>query len=453
MRKNNKRALILSCLSLLLCVSMLIGSTFAWFTDNDTTAVANIVSGTLDIEIVDADGKIKEDALKFVDKNFNSDIKWEPGATFHTEQFAFKNNGNLYLKLKVEINNTEVSYNKLNEAISFSLVDAVTGDKIALNAATVQDFPVAPGMVTGYYRIEGTMDQNAGNEYQGLTMEGVSITVYATQYASEYDSNGNDYDAEAAYDGEVVTVGTADEFIAAFANLEVGQTITLTADIDMTGKNWTPVNNKGFTLTGNGKTVTGLGNGLVGHTGSGEFVIKNITFDKMAATDTYKNATYSYAGLIGDADTCSYILMDTVTISNSTIKSTTPEEGYAAGFVAYTSGYGNDNDGAVNDSHNFTNCKLVNTTVNGTSSAGGLIGHCGGNDATTTNIKDFFIDDSSTVKGEKNAKDGKIIGTANIGVIYLDKVNNLSEDIGRFVPGTTGKLVINSVEQQAFANN
>ena len=50
-QKSTKRALLMSALALLMCVSMLIGSTFAWFTDSVTSAGNKIQAGTLDIEL------------------------------------------------------------------------------------------------------------------------------------------------------------------------------------------------------------------------------------------------------------------------------------------------------------------------------------------------------------------------------------------------------------------
>ena len=47
--KNTKCALIMSALSLIMCISMLIGSTFAQFTDSVTSANNVIQSGTLDV--------------------------------------------------------------------------------------------------------------------------------------------------------------------------------------------------------------------------------------------------------------------------------------------------------------------------------------------------------------------------------------------------------------------
>ncbi len=442
--KTTKRAFFASVLSLLLCASMLIGTTFAWFTDTDTLTMGNIVAGTLNIEIVDADGNEKTDALRFLDANGGSDILWEPGVTFRTEEFSIKNNGSLNLKFKLEINNTEVSYNKLNEAISFSLIDK-DGANVALN--TMQDILLAPNAVNGPYRIEATMDADAGNQYQGLTLEGVSITVYAAQVAAESDSNGSDYDADAPYDDEIITAGNADEFIAAFRNFEAGQTITLTGDIDMTGKDWTPVDNKSYVLNGNGFTIKGLNGGMSDHTGSSSITIKNVTFDAMV-----DNSETNYAGLIGDADTCSYLNLSNVTVKNAQISS----EKYAAGFVAYTSGYGVDNNGPVNASHSFTNCKVLTSSIQGGGSVGALIAHAGGNSATTTIINGVTIANNK-IAGEDAAHTGVILGTSHVGEVTLNYNANQVQAgpiIGRFVPGdpATGKLTVNGEEKTAFAS-
>ena len=52
--KTTKRALLSSVMAMLLCITMLIGTTFAWFTDSASTAVNKIQAGTLDIQLLDA---------------------------------------------------------------------------------------------------------------------------------------------------------------------------------------------------------------------------------------------------------------------------------------------------------------------------------------------------------------------------------------------------------------
>lgn len=108
--KNTKRTLLASVCSMILCVAMLIGSTFAWFTDNASTAVNKIQSGTLDVALemqdaegnwVDAEGKTLE--WKSADNRPQEQILWEPGCTYELPAVHIKNNGNLALKYKIVI--------------------------------------------------------------------------------------------------------------------------------------------------------------------------------------------------------------------------------------------------------------------------------------------------------------------------------------------------------------
>ncbi len=459
---STKRALLASVLSLLLCVSMLIGSTFAWFTDTDSAATSNIVSGTLDVEIIDADGKEKTDELKFLDQNNASPKYWEPGATYHTEQFAIKNIGNLNLKFKLDIKGAKISEGKLNEVIAFVLVevnsDGTTANEYPIkntganNTVLMKDITLAAEAQSNYFYIKATMSSDAGNDYQKLTLNGLNIVVYATQETGEFDINGDDYDQDADYDDDVLLVKNAEEFINAFATFEEGKTISLTADIDMTGKTWTPVMNKGFVLKGNGHTITGLNGPLVGTTAAKEYTVKDITFKTLTIDGVYGDI--AIGGVIAYADTCAYINMENVTIDGATI---TGAE-YVGGFVGYTSGYGVDTNGPVNASHNFTNCTIKNATLTSSTdgSVGGLIGHAGSNAATTTRINSFNYSGLSMAQTNANRpeKTGNMIGTANIGIVYITDADiNVTYDIGRFVPNTTGKLYINDAEQVAFSND
>lgn len=55
--RNTKRSFITSMLAMLTCLTMLIGTTFAWFTDTASTAVNKIQSGTLDVDIIGSGGE------------------------------------------------------------------------------------------------------------------------------------------------------------------------------------------------------------------------------------------------------------------------------------------------------------------------------------------------------------------------------------------------------------
>ena len=78
--RSTKRALLMSVLSLLLCVSMLIGTTFAWFTDSVTSGRNTIQSGNLDVVLEYWDGNSYEEVTSTI-KLFNDAALWEPGYT------------------------------------------------------------------------------------------------------------------------------------------------------------------------------------------------------------------------------------------------------------------------------------------------------------------------------------------------------------------------------------
>ena len=208
--KQTKRALLTSALAILACVAMLIGSTFAWFTDTASTAVNRIEAGTLKLKLEyatawDGDGNVTtwEDAkgatLSFIQKTengyvANADILWEPGATYRLQQLRISNVGNLALKYKVVIGGIGGNA-KLNEVIDWTIKlddGAYTlGQEhhLAAKTADTTDFDELT--------IEGKMQETAGNEYQGKEIKDISVTVYAVQDTVESDSFGDQYDAKA----------------------------------------------------------------------------------------------------------------------------------------------------------------------------------------------------------------------------------------------------------------
>ena len=230
-KKATKRALLTSILAICLCLVMLIGSTFAWFTDTASTSVNSIQSGTLKValEMQDAEGNwvdAENQTLNFLrakgenETEVATDILWEPGCTYELQPVRVRNDGNLALKYKVEItgidaNRTPVSGEfNLNDVIEWTIV---TGDDDN-NAAVDKDNHVLPGeyfllpadTVSAPLTIKGHMKEEAGNDYQGLSIENVAITVYATQYTYESDSNDKWYDANAQYPEAISNV--ADQY-------------------------------------------------------------------------------------------------------------------------------------------------------------------------------------------------------------------------------------------------
>ena len=208
-QKATKRALLTSVMALVMCVVMLVGTTFAWFTDTASTGVNKIVAGNLDVDIVDENGdSLDGGTLSFVNKENRSNILWEPGATFFTQGFKIVNKGNLALKYKVVVSGTTGDA-KLLKAITFDVVTEKTKEatealaeegNLLLNGAS------APEAENVYYYLRGHMKEEAGNEYKNLTLDGISITVYATQYTYEKDSFDELYDANAGKDTAYYTL-------------------------------------------------------------------------------------------------------------------------------------------------------------------------------------------------------------------------------------------------------
>ena len=217
-QKATKRALLTSVMALVMCVVMLVGTTFAWFTDTASTGVNKIVSGNLKVDIIGADNEDHVEKLNF--KNAvgaeGEALLWEPGCRYLTEGFRIANMGNLALKWKAEINKDNIVDGKAAPTAKDgkSLLDVidfyvVTSTDENAEAVAIEDFigNLAKGAKSGVYYIKGVMQTTAGNDYQDLTLEGITITVYATQDTVENDSFNNQYDKDAQYpDVDVVTV-------------------------------------------------------------------------------------------------------------------------------------------------------------------------------------------------------------------------------------------------------
>ena len=231
--KSTKRALITSTLAILMCAAMLIGTTFAWFTDTASTAVNKIQAGNLDIKVeYTLDGETWKD-LDGATDIFQKGL-WEPG---HTEVVAlkFKNNGSLALKYSINMNIVDetAGINKLNQEYklsdylkvkTLSQEASLIGDiciDMAFSArsdglgytttanfkdATVLDHDLflAPGEVGNYLIMKVYMPETVGNEANAISTEKAAsinfgLNVVATQVPYEKDSFGNTYDKDATY--------------------------------------------------------------------------------------------------------------------------------------------------------------------------------------------------------------------------------------------------------------
>ena len=234
--KSTKRALISSVLALLMCVAMLIGTTFAWFTDTASTGVNKIVSGNLKVDIIGANSDSHIEKLNFT-KAAGAEseaLLWEPGCRYLTDGFRIANKGNLALKWKAEINKDNIVDGKaaptakdgksLLDVIDFYVVTkAADGTETAVAIENFTGKLAANVGKSETYYIKGVMQTTAGNDYQDLTLDGITITVYATQDTVENDSFNDQYDKDAGY-----PVASAAEMKEALAN---GGIVSVNKDI------------------------------------------------------------------------------------------------------------------------------------------------------------------------------------------------------------------------------
>ena len=239
---KTKKALRGSLFALFLCIVLLIGTTFAWFTDTASTGVNKIQSGNLDVELQynhngtwkNAEGQTL-DFQKAAGKESEA-ILWEPGCTYKLPEIRVINKGNLALKYTMKVTGVEGDQ-KLNEVIDWTIDDKALTDTEGKLKANETSNPMT---------IQGHMQASAGNEYQGLSIDGISITVYATQDTVESDSFDNQYDKDAR-------VKADSETAIREAMKKAGSVITVTDEIKPSET--LVADKKDITLNMNGKTI------------------------------------------------------------------------------------------------------------------------------------------------------------------------------------------------------
>lgn len=154
------------------------------------------------------DKKLSENPLKWrkAQGHENEEVLWEPGCSYNLEGFRIKNNGNLALKYRIQITGI-VGDNELKDAIDFTYQIGTA----ALNLN--EEGHLKAGEISDVISINGKMKESAGNEYQNLTIDGIAITVYATQDTVENDSYGPTYDKNATYYPVLDAAGLKDALV------------------------------------------------------------------------------------------------------------------------------------------------------------------------------------------------------------------------------------------------
>ncbi len=226
-KRATKRALLTSIMALVMCVVMLVGTTFAWFTDTASTGVNKIQAGNLDVKLMYSTDMAEWKEATDQTKLFDDNALWEPGYT-QVVYLKVVNAGNLALKYEAGFSKNYTSnkgenvngdwyrvdnYLKIGTAevtTKFANREAVWTAIAATEKTLAKDVMLTDGWITlkageesEPFAVAIYMPTSVGNEANASKnrpskVTGLGIEVRATQATVENDSFGPDYDANAA---------------------------------------------------------------------------------------------------------------------------------------------------------------------------------------------------------------------------------------------------------------
>lgn len=224
--KSFKKIIVPAIAAIALCLSLIAGATYAWFTDEAKTNVNTIQSGKLDValemkegdEWVSAEGK----TLSFLKTNAEGElvadenVLWEPGCTYKLPLLRIVNNSNVAIKYTVMFNGA-TGDTQLLDALTFTTkvtryrptgssyntVYSNFGGQLFAGSIVSKPDENGEGFAFAEMQITVKMKKEAGNEYQNLTIRNMAITVKATQAPYEYDSIDNKYDDGLSFEGSL----------------------------------------------------------------------------------------------------------------------------------------------------------------------------------------------------------------------------------------------------------
>ena len=243
--------------------------------------------------------------------------------------------------------------------------------------------------------------------------------------------------------------------------IEIGKDIVLKE-----GETWVPAKVDGYhgagvvTVLGNGHKISGLNAPLFagGFAGNSGIVVKDLTLDGVKINDA--TSDQGIGAFVCNVDSMPKIELDNCHLTNSEMISTGGAR--VGGLIGWTSGYNNPNDGPVDTYIKITKCSVEGCTISAKGSVGGIIGHAGCNPATYHTISDCSVKNCVLTSTDDGGwRVGVVVGTANVGELSINNITESGNTItqtgktapkhsnlyGRFVPGSTGKLVIDGVDQ------
>ena len=354
-KTSTKRALLGSAVSLLLCFAMLLGTTFAWFTDNVTSTGNRILAGDLEIDllmdkaengtytsIAGGSGDIFSEA---------GDGKWEPGKT-QIVYLAVRNTGSLALKYNIIL---DIIDGGLIGSLEYAVIDgakaadlssatkwadikaianAQVGEVVAGKTVAAPNGKLDAIALTGeedetdYFALAVHMKEEAGNQYENKNIT-IDVLVNATQVEAEEDSFGKDYDKDVEYPD--ATVYTAADLQAALDSATGDAIIALAGDIT---EDFELIQKPGveIVIDGNGHDVEGsiIIDGKSSAIESAGVTIQNVNFK----ADT--NGDFALVNLGDGTNTTRYT--NNVTIKNCTFDAPASSDPKVVAIKSYTGG-------------------------------------------------------------------------------------------------------------------
>ncbi len=471
--KNRSKIVLSAVLSIVLCISVITGATFALFTSDAKTNIA-VTSGK--VEVVATLSKAENDwvysptAISMGTGNTITD----PANGANVETGTFFNKGTAELvdnNSKLAITNMTPGdavnvvvniANNSNVAIKYRLLaEAVVGTmgdlKVTVDGKDYSNYKTAWLYAEPAAKI---MPLNVSVSLPETSIGAVDCTLAIKIEAVQAN-------ADTSVDETAAVVKTAEELktlLNEFGAAGAGDNeLVITDNLTLAeGETWTPIKIDGYngagvvTINGNGKTISGLNAPLFagGFAGASGVVIKNLTIADSNIASTNDQGSGAFIETVDS--------MPTITLINCHLKDSTVTGSRTGGLIGWTSGYDKVTDGPVDTYVTIENCSVINCTIENTfsdegatphtESLGAIIGHAGANPATYTTIKNCIIKDNKLLGG--SGKTGVILGTANVGKVTVsgctmsgNTVNGTASDAvyGRTVFNGTGSLTIDGV--------
>ena len=466
--KNTKRALLSSVLALFLCFAMLLGTTYAWFTDSVTSANNVIQSGNLDIELDYWNGNAW-DTVEGADDIINGDL-WEPGYT-KVAYLRLRNAGSLALKYQLGVNilsekegiNQAGDTFRLSNYIMFGVVEDLNGETNAYTkddagrTKAIADVTDAKKIYEGYTKAD-SLAANSGYVYLAMVVYmptdvgnvanhngtdipkiDLGINVFATQMTAEEDSFNNQYDANAPFsiwNGVVPAEMPETLVVDGAAQVVHVKDAAAFAYLSTLSSKWAAL----YT-DGNGTTHTNYANGAGGnYYYSGQWTVSleadidlnnhdlapvDIVFGQSTGATAFNGNGHTIrninAGLFKDGTRASF--------SNLTLENVKATNGALAGIV----------------NNPVSDVTVKNATVSGADYVGGLVGK------TYSSVTRCKVIDSSVVATGKEA--GGLIGYAEANSLGSTITNNVVNNVSVYAGNRAAGLVAQTNTTVKVYNN